>query len=252
MMDNSYYGNMVGGQPYRITTGESLNFDNTPAIEHELMVQSDIYDQQLLSPTPQNQLQHKRQDSLFSISQSSGTISSGPSPQQAEAQPCLPLTHMSQQTQMPRSADMMRSASYRSHQSTGSYQQSHNGRHRASFGQIGTAGMSRSSTQHSRTSTGTQHLQTAPQSYAASAQPYPIGHSTWTSNDANYTMPATSATYSKHDSSSHAADLTSSMYTFGSDSAHDVRIAGLDGMGAMFGQDSDTNRLFGQDTPSNK
>jgi hypothetical protein len=241
---------MVGGQPYSITTGQSLNLKNTPAIEHELMVQCQIYDQQLLSPTQRNQ--HKRQDSLFPISPSSGTMSSGPSPQQAEAQPCLPVTHMSQETQMSRPADMMRSTSHRSQQSTGSYQQGIYGRHRSSFGQgseIGTVEMSRSSTQQSRTSTGIQHLQTAPQFYAARAHPSPIGHGTW---NTNYTTPTTSATYSNYDPVSNTAVLANSMYNFGSNTAHFVNAAELDGMGNIFAQGSDTNDVFGQDAPLNK
>jgi hypothetical protein len=241
---------MVGGQPYSITTGQSLNLNNAPAIEHELIIQSDIYDQQLLSPTQQNQ--HKRQDSFFSTSPSSGTMSSGPSPHQAEAQPCLPVTYTTQQTQMSRPADMIRSTSHQSHQSIGSYQQGHYGRHRASFEQgskIGTVGMSRSSTQQSRTSIGTQHLQTAPQSYAAHAQTYLIGHSTYTTN---YTIPATSATYSEYDSASNTADMADSMYSVGSGNAHAVRAANFEGMEDMFAQSSDPNEVFSQDAPLNK
>lgn len=241
---------MVGGQPYNTATGQRLYLNNAPAVEYELTVQSQIQAQQLLSPT--QPYQHKRQDSLFSISPSSGTMSSGPSPHQAEAQPCFPVTYMTQQTRMSHASAMMRSESQRSQRSTGSYQYGQYGQHRGSVehgSDAGAVSMSRSSTHHSRTSLGYQPSRTAPQSYAALPQPTPSGYSSW---PIDYTTPATSAIDANSGCTSSMANLANATYVFESDDVRGTRAAELDGVGDIFAQGNNTNEVFGQESPMNK
>jgi hypothetical protein len=251
MMDYSHFeGNMVGEQPWGMVTGENLTLDNAPAIERELMVQSHIQAQQLLSPT--QYYQHKRQDSFFSNSPSSGSMSSRPSPHQAEAQPCLSGTSSTQQAQMPQAANMMRSASQRSQWSTGSHQKGRYGQHRASIGfdpEFGAVNMSRSSTNHSRASLGHQLSQVAPQSYAAHTQHAPSGFSSWTTGHTIPTTPAVDTNCGLGSSMTNFADTT---FGFGADDIHEKRAVELDGVGEIFGQGNNTNEVFGQEPATNK
>lgn len=248
MMDALYYGgDITGDQPYSMTTGQGPNLNNAAAIEHELIVQPQIQAQQLLSPT--QTYQHKRKDSLFSYSPSSGSRSSGPSPHQAEAQPYLPTAYMTQRTQMSNPAAMMRSGSQRSQRSTGSHQQGQYGQHRSSIGQgldSSAVDMSRSSTRHSRTSLGYQPSQTAPQAYAAHPHAMPIGYSSWPTG---YTLPATSASDFRSGRISTTAEIADSMYTFASDDARTLRTAELDGVGGIFSPADNIENVFGQESP---
>lgn len=89
-MQNFSYYNASGDncQPLDFPTSQGLSFSldpNTQAIQNEFMLQEYIASQ-LLSPPLH---QHQRQDSMFSHSSSNDTKSGGPSPYQAEVQPCM-------------------------------------------------------------------------------------------------------------------------------------------------------------------
>tara|TARA_R110002003_G_scaffold1322_2_gene22887 strand:+ start:11415 stop:12176 length:762 start_codon:yes stop_codon:yes gene_type:complete len=215
MADFDYFdGEGSGNPPHHFSTGQSHGFHcnqaNTAAIEHELLVQHQIQQSQLLSPS-----QRHRHDSLLSYSPSSDSKSGGPSPQQAEVQPYTVPAQTTPHGYTQRPVNMIRSASQYSTNSS-QYQQSN--QHRASLGQgsrPAAVNMSRTSTQHSARSAGyhDQQHSTAPQPCSSQAQQNspPIG---FANSGLSLIGSASSEMSLEYNQTPMTADAVNSMYHF--------------------------------------
>jgi hypothetical protein len=215
MTDFDYFdGEGSGNPPHHFSNGQSHGFHcnqaNTAAIEHELLVQHQILQSHLLSPS-----QHHRHDSLLSYSPSSDSKSGGPSPQQAEVQPSTVAAQTTPHGYTQRPVSMIRSASQ---YSTNSSQYQQPNQHRASFSQgsrPAAVNLSRTSTQHSARSAGyhDQQHSTAPQPCSSQAQQNspPIG---FANSNLSHIALATSEMSLQYNQSPVTADSANSMYQF--------------------------------------
>jgi len=213
-------------QPRLYSNGPNfgLNVEQAYAINQEMILQQQILAASLLSPT-----HHPRQDSLFNTSPSASP-KSGVSPHQHQAvpQPYVPATQPTSNTFGYFPVTMQRSAS---HYSIASGQQQQQARqHRQSYDNASmsqSAGMSRSSTQHSIRSIGNQ--------YQADSQPRGVAatsaHS-YSSSVAAYT-PTTSESHSWPFNGVYDASLV--------DDA-EGSAAGLNGVGYIFGQEATSSK----------
>jgi hypothetical protein len=241
MMDPLHFGvDVIGEQPYDLSTAQNPDRNHTHALEHEFLVQHYV-ESQMLSPSLQTH--RRRQDSFFSHSPSSGSKSGGPSPHRAAAQPWLPTTHAAQQDQMshPRLVAMGRSESQ---QSTRSRHQTHYDQHHASLKQgsgIIPSHMSRTTTQHSDTSMGCQPWSTAPSPCGPHPQSELTGYVPW--ND-GYVISTSSATELHCDPVSTAAGVVDPVNLLGVMDSGLTKMTEGGGMNGMFYEDSNRSGTF--------
>jgi hypothetical protein len=240
-MDPLYFVvDIIGEQPYDLSTAQHLDRNHTHALEHEFLVQQHI-ESQILSPSLRPH--RRRQDSFFSHSPSSGSKSGGPSPHRAAAQPYLPTTQAAQQDQMshPRLVAMGRSESQ---QSTRSRQQTHYDQHHASLKQGSEtfpSHMSRTTTQHSDNSMGCQPWSTAPSSCGPHSQSELTGYVPW--ND-GCVVSTSSATELHCDLVSTAAGVVDSVNLPGVMDSGLTKMTEDGGINGMFYEDSNRNGTF--------
>lgn len=222
-----YFGDTT--QPHHYLNGQShnFNFDNTNAIE--LLVQQEIQQSQLLSPTQQP---HQRHDSMFSSSPSTPKPGVSSQRHQAEPQPYVSTAQPTPRVVAHVPVSMSRSASLYS--ASSGQQPQHIRQHRVSLDSTSrpsATDMSRSSTQFSSGSAGYRY-QAEPQSCGSTSMPNQNYVSTVTAH-----MPGS---FSSNHSSYNTAGTNRehSTYEFDMADAFNANTVDIGSMDSLFGQET--------------